>query len=62
MSGLEVLGAVAAAVQLTQLTAKTVGFVRKISEVGSQYSDLCDEVCLPNWSTWSLAACTDMGV
>ncbi|CAG9990473.1 unnamed protein product [Clonostachys byssicola] len=44
MSGLEVLGAVAAAVQLTQLTAKTVGFVRKISEIGSQYSDLCDEI------------------
>ncbi|CAH0044489.1 unnamed protein product [Clonostachys solani] len=44
MSGLEVLGAVAAAVQLAQLTAKTVGFVRKISEIESQYSDLCNEI------------------
>ncbi|CAI6083977.1 unnamed protein product [Clonostachys chloroleuca] len=44
MSGLEVLGAVAATVQLTQLAAKTVGFVRKISEIGTQYFDLCDEI------------------
>ncbi|VUC36655.1 unnamed protein product [Clonostachys rosea] len=44
MSGLEVLGAVAAAIQLTQLTVKTVGFLRKISEIESQYSDLCNEI------------------